>query len=443
MSLGFIGMHGSTKLSLTSKPSIHTAFYNGRLVGSRSVFQRHTKSTRAAATPDNDKPFFALAPSAPRSPVGELAAYYLQMQPHLFEDAVDSQFKMLQEAREAQQQQQQQEDGSTTNAALSSMDLTLNKRMAEVRRAEQIIAIEDLLYICILERFQRIGVDLLPRVEPIQESATTLKALTEGVHSMEAIQLVKEHILSVLGPAAMALPDTLIKMSKLQAAQVYAASTMFGYFLRKVDSRFQLAKSLGVLPESPEDAVNRLEKLFSMADDMERSGDPDTAPNNTKEGGTSGTASSSSSSSSSLIQKPKSALRQYVETFDQTVLQEMARLVTVEGSALVERQTKALFGDVKQLQQEMQKAVGQDATSMDELMQRVQQAVGDGSVSSLTISVGTQRRLVLEAVAYGCFLRDVEGDVDGRYGGLLTPLSSMGGGDGGGDGGGGGVGAGF
>jgi hypothetical protein len=370
------------------------------------------------------------------------------MQPHLFEDAVDSQFKKLQEAREAQQQQQQ--DGGGTNAALSSMDLTLNKRMAEVRRVEQMIAIEDLLYICILERFQRIGVDLLPRVEPIQESATTLKALTEGVHSIEAIQLVKEHILSVLGPAAMALPDTLIKMSKLQAAQVYAASTMFGYFLRKVDSRFQLAKSLGVLPESPEDAVNRLEKLFSMADDMERSGDPDTA-SNTKENGSAGagnngtaSSSSSSSSSSSLIQKPKSALRQYVETFDQTVLQEMARLVTVEGSALVERQTKALFGDVKQLQQEMQKAVGQDATSMDELMQRVQQAVGDGSVSSVTISVGTQRRLVLEAVAYGCFLRDVEGDVEGRYGGLLTPVSSVSDGDGGGgEGGGSGVGAGF
>jgi len=402
----------------------------------------------ASSTPDDDKPIFALAPSAPRSPVGELAAYYLQMQPHLFEDAVDSQFKILQEAKEAQQQQQEQQNGGGAVAALSSMDLTLNKRMAEVRRVEQMIAVEDLLYICILERFQRIGVDLLPRVEPIQESATTLKALTEGVHSMEAIQLVKEHILSVLGPAAMALPDTLIKMSKLQAAQVYAASTMFGYFLRKVDSRFQLAKSLGVLPESPEDAVHRLEKLFSMADDMERSGDPDTA-SNSKEGDNNGTASSSSSSSppsssssSSLTQKPKSALRQYVETFDQTVLQEMARLVTVEGSALIERQTKALFGNVKQLQQEMQKAVGQDATSMDELMQRVQQAVGDGSVSSVTISVGTQRRLVLEAVAYGCFLRDVEGDVDGRYGGLLTPVSSVSEGDGSG-GGGSGVGAGF
>lgn len=49
------------------------------------------------------------------------------------------------------------------------------------------------------------------------------------------------------------------------------------------------------------------------------------------------------------------------------------RLVTLEGAALVERQTKALFGDLRTLQSEMQNAVGQDAMSMEELMQRVQQ----------------------------------------------------------------------
>ncbi len=49
------------------------------------------------------------------------------------------------------------------------------------------------------------------------------------------------------------------------------------------------------------------------------------------------------------------------------------RLVSVEGAALVERQTNALFGDVRELQAQMQSTVGQDAASMEELMQRVQQ----------------------------------------------------------------------
>ena len=47
--------------------------------------------------------------------------------------------------------------------------------------------------------------------------------------------------------------------------------------------------------------------------------------------------------------------------------------MTIEGAALVERQTKALFGDIRELQAHMQAVVGQDAISMQELMQRVQQ----------------------------------------------------------------------
>jgi hypothetical protein len=290
------------------------------------------------------------------------------------------------------------------------------------------LAIEDLMYICILEKFQEIGVDMLPRVEPIEEGTSTLKALTEGVHSREAIDMVKEHVLAVLGPASMAFSNTMIKMSKLQAAQVYAASIMFGYFLRRVDKRFQLAKQLGVLPESKEDAVERLERLFHMADEVEGSVDPDAAqPVEPRSEGEPSTSYSSSSSAAEqqagLARRPKSALRRYVESFDQETMMETARLVTLESATLTERQTQALFGDIKALQRNMQDAVGQDAGSMEEIIQRVQEAVKDGRVESVVMTVGTQRRAVLEAVAYGCFLRDVESWVDTEYE-LLTPVSA-------------------
>ncbi len=68
----------------------------------------------------------------------------------------------------------------------------------------------------------------------------------------------------------------------------------------------------------------------------------------------------------------------------------------------------------------------------------VQQLVSDGTVESLVISVGTQRRAVLEAVAFGTFLRDVEEDVGNEYD-LLTPARmppyGRGGNGGGGSGG--------
>lgn len=92
--------------------------------------------------------------------------------------------------------------------------------MAEVQRAERGRAVEDLMYVCILGKFRDLGVDMLPRIEEVQESSDTLRALTEGVHSREALDMVKEHVLGVLGPASMAYAATKIKMSALQAAQV-------------------------------------------------------------------------------------------------------------------------------------------------------------------------------------------------------------------------------
>lgn len=42
---------------------------------------------------------------------------------------------------------------------------------------------------------------------------------------------------------------------------------MFGYFVRRVDKRFQLERSLGLLPQNTEEAVARLERLFSQVGD--------------------------------------------------------------------------------------------------------------------------------------------------------------------------------
>lgn len=63
-----------------------------------------------------------------------------------------------------------------------------------------------------------------------------------------------------------------------------------------------------------------------------------------------------------------------------------ARLVSAEGAALVETQTSALFGDITALALQMQQAIGQDATSLEEVLQRVQvclppQLLGRKSIS--------------------------------------------------------------
>merc|ERR1711907_565392 len=108
-------------------------------------------------------------------------------------------------------------------------------------------------------------------------------------------------------------------------------------------------------------------------------------------------------------EKPKSKLQEYIETFDQQTLQETAQILSLEGSTLVERQTRGLFGDINELQEEIKRALGggpwggeSDVLSNPEdLMLRLQEVIASGEVKSLTLTVAAQRRVVLEAVAFG------------------------------------------
>lgn len=77
----------------------------------------------------------------------------------------------------------------------------------------------------------------------------------------------------------------------------------------------------------------------------------------------------------------------------------------------------------------MQKAIGSNFVSMEDLMERVRKEMESGAIESVTLTVGTQRRAILEAIAFGTFLRDVETMIDSQYG-LLT--AAKGGGPGGG-----------
>ena len=201
-------------------------------------------------------------------------------------------------------------------------------------------------------------------------------------------------------PSGHACPPSCCLLLLLLSLQVYAASIMFGYFLRRVDTRFQLAKQLDVLPPSRDDAVARLERLFAQvggsatsvvvvmalrggvccgsglaccrlfiqnpsahaleqrsspilqlpcpsasslpppcclqADEIDPSSDPDAAPplDPTAAATTSQQPEASTSQQqqeqqpeTGLVAKQKSALRRYVESFDQETMLETARCV--------------------------------------------------------------------------------------------------------------------
>lgn len=71
--------------------------------------------------------------------------------------------------------------------------------------------------------------------------------------------------------------------------------------------------------------------------------------------------------------------------------------------------------------------MGSEFISLDELMKQVAKEMQAGSIDSVSLTVGNQRRMILEAVAFGTFLRDVEGNIDSSYS-LLTATAPGGGG---------------
>jgi hypothetical protein len=125
---------------------------------------------------------------------------------------------------------------------------------------------------------------------------------------------------------------------------------------------------------------------------------------------------------SGIVPRGKASLRRYVEAFDAETLAETARIVSLEGVALVERQTTGLFGSIEALSRQMQEAIGQDVTSREDFMLRMRAAIDSGAVDSITLPYAQQRRVVLEAVAFGSFMRDVEGRVGAEHA-LLTPVA--------------------
>lgn len=93
----------------------------------------------------------------------------------------------------------------------------------------------------------------------------------ESIHSPEAFEMVQSHLSLVLGERVMGPPDTIIQISKTKLGKLYAASVMYGYFLKRVDERFQLERSMKTLPKNFDE--NRVGSKDSAS--MSQMWDPD------------------------------------------------------------------------------------------------------------------------------------------------------------------------
>ncbi|KAL5551079.1 hypothetical protein UlMin_001255 [Ulmus minor] len=321
-----------------------------------------------------------LVPVAPlefESPVGQLLSQILQTHPHLLPATIDQQLENLQTDRDSQ----------TKEVSPTSQD-PLYKRISEIKEKERRNILEEIIYSLIVWKFVENSISMIPKISPTSDPAGRVdfwpnqEHKLERVHSPEAFEMIQSHLSLVLGERVVGPLDTIIQISKIKLGKLYAASIMYGYFLKRVDERFQLERTMKTLPERFKE-----QESFRDPSPANRLWDPDSLiripPDDEDIDGRDGEGKTY-------------RLRSYVMYLDADTLQRYATIRSKEAISLIEKQTQALFGrpDIRLAED------GSIDTSNDEMV-----AV---TFSGLTM-------LVLEAVAFGSFLWDAESYVETKY----------------------------
>ncbi|XP_043711327.1 UV-B-induced protein At3g17800, chloroplastic-like isoform X2 [Telopea speciosissima] len=322
-------------------------------------------------------------PLEARSSAGKFLTSVLQNQRHLFDVAVTEQLNELAADRDGAIARKQHSEGSPESC--------LHRRIVELKEHECQIAVEDVMYMLIVRRFSEIKVDMVPRLSRCINNGRIEGLLSkdrelESIYSIEVLEMVREHVSTILGWRGKSnisenwINRTTTQMQRLQLGQVYAASIMYGYFLKSACLRHNLERSLaltnhdfplghGIHVPITEFQYHRLENLVAHSHSIN-------------------TWATSLSHVSGRHSRKQDKLRCYVMRFDPETLQRCAKIKSQEAVNLIEKHSWALFGD------EM------GAFESDE---------------AIDVTFASLKRFVLEAVAFGYFLWDVEGYVDSVY----------------------------
>lgn len=341
-----------------------------------------TRGLTVRASDNSNDNMVPIAPLQFASPVGQFLAQMLQTHPHLISSAIDQQLERLDTDRDAQNEE----------TLGSSQDLPLYRRIAEVREKERQQTLEEIIYCLIIQKFIDKKISMIPKISATSDPTGRVDFWPNqeqkllSAHSPEAFEMIQSHLSLVLGERTVGPLDTSVQISKIKLGKLYAASMMYGYFLRRVDQRFQLERTMKTLPEGFDE--DRVSFQGSAAAKQLWEANPliMMPPDDDDEGG----------GLFKPVETKNYKLRSYVMYLDAETLQRYATIRSKEAISLIEKQTQALFGrpDIRIAED------GSIDTSSDEVI-------------SVTFSGLTM--LVLEAVTFGSFLWDAEGYVESKY----------------------------
>ncbi|XP_018492292.1 UV-B-induced protein At3g17800, chloroplastic isoform X1 [Raphanus sativus] len=359
---------------------------------SRTTSLKSRTSFVVKASASGDSSSDSIAPLQLKSPVGQFLSQILVSHPHLVPAAVEQQLEQLQIDREAEQQINNKD--SSSSPLPPATDIVLYRRIAEVKEKERRRALEEILYALVVQKFMDANVSLVPSITSSSGRVDTWPTQEDGdleqLHSPEVYEMIQNHLSIILKNREGDL-STVAQISKLGVGQVYAASVMYGYFLKRIDQRFQLEKTMKILPGGSD--VGGETSIEQAGREAERSFYGEAEEETYQAVSSMGGINASGGSSSETTKQ--SRLKTYVMSFDGETLQRYATIRSREAVGIIEKHTEALFGRAE--------------------IVITPQGIDSSKDEHIKISFKGLKRLVLEAVTFGSFLWDVESHVDSRY----------------------------
>lgn len=294
----------------------------------------------------------------------------------------------------------QRQRAERLEAKLSCKDSTgdldlciLRQRMAEVEVEDRARDVSELIYARIVHGFRN---ELeVPMIAPVDTASSNVelgeldprRLVVSRLYSPNALGLVKEHVLSMIGEWQHLDRDFPLRLALFQASQAYVLSALFGYYVRRIDLRYQLERMAG----SFEAMSSTLPGLAASAAQRSAEG-------------------------------ASEAMKRYVAGFGPEEMLQTTEAASREAQIALRQQVDALFGEEAAVAPRLEAMFDMDSLADLSIEARQQQAdqrlcelIAAGEVPSVELTVAGLRRLVLEAVAFGVMLGGAEKKVDDLY----------------------------
>lgn len=351
-------------------------------------FNRRHNAVRASMQSNSDSSAAPIAPLQLESPIGQFLSQILISHPHLVPAAVEQQLEQLQSDRDAEKEKER--------SSASGTELVLYRRIAEVKSNERKKVLEEILYALVVQKFMDASIPLVPGITPSPPNPlTSQEEKVQHLHSPEAYEMIQNHLALILGNR---LNDSNsmaeAEISKLRVGQVYAASVMYGYFLKRLDQRFQLEKTMKILPQGIEDEGTDIQQV--IGDETRPGPQSSDKPSGSAQPHPEVSSWAGGIGAGNFTEVKPSRLRTYVMSLDGEILQRYATIRSKEAISIIEKHTEALFG-------------------RPEIVITPEGTIDSSKDERIKISFGGLKRIVLEAVTFGAFLWDVESYVDMKY----------------------------